>query len=101
MQLRYTSSQPFFRHGDGVVEIHGTGGLHSVLIAQDNLRWDTSDRRSNGRNGDRRQIFDRAVSREHHNRPLLVRRSKKTETNISSIYSSGHDAIASHNRTSR
>lgn len=99
-ELGHALAQTIFGNGDGIVEIDGARGLHAVLFVQRNFGRHSADGGGDGRNGDCGEIFDSAVACENDDRSFLVGRDKAVEANVSSGYSSGHAASASHWRDS-
>ena len=88
-------AQSLLLHRNWIVEIDGAGGLHSVLFAKDYLGWDASNGRCYRRDGDSRKVANGAVASQDDRRPAFVRRGKKVETHVSTLYSDGQAASPS------
>jgi|SRR5690242_7432916 len=71
-ELGQTLPQSLLRHRHRVVEVHDAVRLHAIVFLQEHFGGDSANRRSDWRNGDSRQICNRAVASEDHHRPLLV-----------------------------
>ncbi len=99
-QLRHALPQTCLRHGNGVMQIHCTRRLHTVFFPQGNFGRHASNGRRDRSDRHRRQVLNRAVPRQHHDRPFLVRRSEVVKPHISTRYFSGHAASASHRNAS-
>ncbi len=91
-QTGHSPSQSPLRNRHRIVQVHGAGTLHAIPFVQRDLRGHPSYRRCDWRNGNCRQITDRAVARQHHDRSLFIGRSELIEPNISPGYSLGHAA---------
>ena len=94
-QLGDPLAQPFLSDGNWVVKVDGAGSLHPVFLIQHNFRWHSADGRSDGCDGDGREVSDCTIASEDYNRPAFVWWGEVVEADIASCYSCGHAASAS------
>jgi len=101
-ELRNPSAQSLLRNRNCIVQVHGAGRFHAIFIVQNYLGRHAPDGRCNRRDRHGGQIRNGTGPRKHNDGSLLVGRSKLIKPDISSAYSCGHAASASHSgRSSR
>lgn len=89
-------SQAILSHGHDIVQIYGTVRFHAIVLREENLGRHSANRGRDRRHRNSGKIRHGAVARENDNRPFLVRWSEFVKPNVTSAYSAGHTASASH-----
>src|SRR6185437_14614528 len=94
-EMSHAFAQAPLRNGDHIVQVGHAGLLHTIRFTQHDLRWHSTNRGCDRRNGHGRQIGHGAFPRKYDDWPLLVRWSKPVKTDVPSGYFSGQAASAS------
>jgi hypothetical protein len=89
-------SQAILSHRHDIVQIYGTVRFHAIVLREENLGRHTANRGRDRCHSNSGKIRHGTVARENDNRPFLVRWSKFVKPNVTSAYSAGHTASASH-----
>lgn len=89
-ELRGAAADPVFRHGDDIVQVHGAGLLHTVLLADRDFGRHTTNGRRDWSNRDAREVPDRGTASQDQDGPSFVKRWEATEPDFTALYSSGH-----------